>query len=129
MSGTTLSVLLVTHDLDVKLVAASLQQDGITSRTVSGARDLHRALASAKGQNVVAVFDGDITSHPSFPIDDIYERLRELPLLVLMSTEAEHGLAADAQRATAEEFARKPITPSVPTLCSGPSGSRSPAAW
>jgi len=116
MSSTPLSVLLVTRDPDVKLVAASLQSEGITSRTVSGLRDLNRALSGTRGQNLVAVFDGDIGGDPSFPLEEVFTRLRDVPLLVLLSTEADGGLTGDPLRSTAEEFARKPIAPSVLAL-------------
>jgi len=115
MSGTTLTVLLVTRDPDVKLVAASLQSDGITSRTVSNARELQRALASSKGEQVVAVFDGEVGADPTFPIDDAFERLRSVPLLVLLS-DSDGSVPSDAPRDNVEEFARKPITPSVLAL-------------
>ncbi|HEY3060086.1 MAG TPA: P-loop NTPase [Chloroflexota bacterium] len=116
MSGTTLTVLLVTRDPDVKLVAASLQSDGITSRTVSNARELQRALSSGKDDQVVAVYDGEVGADPAFPIDDVFERLRTVPLLVLLPESAVSGVPSDTQRDKAEEFARKPITPSVLAL-------------
>src|SRR3954469_4629503 len=116
MSTAPLSVLLVTRDPDVKLVAASLQADGITSRTVAGLRDLNRALSGARGENVVAVFDGDIGGDPSFPIADVFERLRAVPMLVLLSTEADGRVTGDPLRSSAEEFERKPIVPSVLSL-------------
>jgi len=116
MSGPTLSVLLVTRDPDVKLVTANLQADGIASRTVSGTRDLQRALASIKGQPVVAVFDAELATDDGFPLEDIYTKLRNLPLLVLLQTDSESTLPTDAQRNTPEEFARKPITASVLAL-------------
>jgi pilus assembly protein CpaE len=116
MQGPTLSVLLVTRDADVKLVAAALQADGIASRTVANARDLQRAMNGTKGHSVVAVFDGEIGADPAFPIDDVFERLRNLPLLVLMPAESDANVPHDAQRTIAEEFARKPITASVLAL-------------
>src|SRR5438094_1394559 len=116
MSGPTLSVLLVTRDPDVKLVAANLQADGIASRTVCSPRDLQRALASIKGQPVVAVFDAELATDDGFPLEDIYTKLRNLPLLVLLQADSESALPADAQRNTREEFARKPITASVLAL-------------
>ena len=52
MPGTTLSVLLVTRDNDVKLVSASLQNEGITSRSFSTLRDLQRESLEAMGSSL-----------------------------------------------------------------------------
>lgn len=116
MSGPTLSVLLVTRDPDIKLVTANLQADGIASRSVAGVRDLQRALGSIKGQPVVAVFDADLTAEDNFPLEDVFHKLRNIPLLVLLQNDPEKSLPVDTQRTSQEEYARKPITASVLAL-------------
>src|SRR5713101_8261431 len=114
MASLTPTVLIVSRDPEVNHVTASLQADGINSRTVSTARDLNRAASGSRGR-CVAVLDGDLAADPSFPAADVRERLRSLPLLVLLPAEGEarisHGL--DPQRTSIEEYARKPIAASV----------------
>src|SRR5207247_9956235 len=90
--------------------------DVFPSRTLCAPRDLPRELASIEGQPVVAVFDAELATDDGFPLEDIYTKLRNLPLLVLLQADSESALPADAQRNTREEFARKPITASVLAL-------------
>jgi MinD-like ATPase involved in chromosome partitioning or flagellar assembly len=116
MPGPTLSVLLVTRDADVKIVAANLQSDGIASRTVSGTRELQRAIGSIKGQPVVAVLDGELAGEVDFPIDDVFSRLRNVPLLVLLPGDSDGNLPHDSERTSPAEYARKPVTASVLAL-------------
>jgi pilus assembly protein CpaE len=116
MPGPTLSVILLSKDPDVKIVTANLQADGIATRAVASIRDLQRALAATRGQSVVAVFDGEMASEPDFPVDEVFSKLRNIPLLVLLAADAESNLAHDSQRTTTEEFARKPVTASVLAL-------------
>jgi pilus assembly protein CpaE len=114
MAAGTPTVLIVTSDPEVKLVSATLQADGIPSRTVANQRELQRALAGSKER--VAVIDGDIALQPGFPVVETFERVREVPLLVLLSPETDATTLNDPHRPTAEEYARKPITPSVLAL-------------
>jgi pilus assembly protein CpaE len=116
MANLTPSVLLVSRDPEVKLVSSLLQAEGFTARTASSARELERGLASCKGR-CVAVLDGELASDASFPAADIFEHLRSLPLLVLLPADGDgNGPAQDSQRSMIEEYARKPISPSVLTL-------------
>jgi MinD-like ATPase involved in chromosome partitioning or flagellar assembly len=115
MASMTPSVLLVTRDPDVKLVSAALQTEGIASRVVGTSRDLQRALGATKGRSV-AVLDATLCADSAFNVSDIQERLRDLPLLVLLPDDGESPLPSDPQRTTVEEFARKPITASVLAL-------------
>jgi len=114
MAAVVPTVLLVTKDPDVKLVAATLEADGIPSRTVGSLRELQRALA---GDRVyVAVIDGDLSTDPGFPIAATFERVREEPLLVLLSPDTDATTLNDPHRPVAEEYARKPISQSVLAL-------------
>jgi len=115
MATMTPTVLILSRDADVKLVSSTLQAEGITSRTASSPRELQRALSSIKGR-CVAVFDGDLAADLSFPVTDVLERLRSLPLLVLLPAEGNPVNQADPERTSIEEYARKPIVPSVLAL-------------
>jgi MinD-like ATPase involved in chromosome partitioning or flagellar assembly len=115
MPSLTPSVLLVTRDPDVKLVSAALQTEGIASRVVGTSRDLQRALGATKGRSV-AVLDATLCADSAFNVFDVQDRLRDLPLLVLLPEEGESHLPSDPQRTIVEEFARKPITASVLAL-------------
>jgi pilus assembly protein CpaE len=114
MANVTPTVLIVTRDPEVKLVSSSLQAEGFTTRVASSERELQRALGAAKGR-CVAVLDGDLAADPSFPAADIVERLRSLPLLVLLPVNGDATAPTD-KRATIEEYARKPISTSVLAL-------------
>jgi MinD-like ATPase involved in chromosome partitioning or flagellar assembly len=115
MANVTPTVLIVSRDPEVKLVSSSLQAEGFTARTASSARELQRALSASKGR-CVAVLDGDLATDPHFPAADIAERLRSMPLLILLPAEGETSVTPDSQRSTAEEYARKPISASVLAL-------------
>src|SRR5207302_2006779 len=112
MAPVTPLVLIATRDPDVKLVSAALQSDGIASRMVGSVRELQRGIASSKGR-WVAVIDGDLADESNFSLDDTFEALRSKPLLVLLSADTDASILHDPRRATAEEYARKPIAPSV----------------
>jgi MinD-like ATPase involved in chromosome partitioning or flagellar assembly len=112
MANVTPTVLLVSRDPEVKHVSSVLQAEGITSRNVSSVKELERAFAAAKG-SCVAVLDGELAADPTFPVAEMLERLRSLPLLVLLPAEGEGTFQPDAQRSAFEEYARKPIAPSV----------------
>ncbi|HLZ28524.1 MAG TPA: hypothetical protein VKV73_14500 [Chloroflexota bacterium] len=115
MANVTPTVLIVSRDPDITQVSSSLQAEGITSRSVSSIHDLQRAFGAAKGR-CVAVLDGELTKDANFPVVDMLERLRALPLLVLLPAEGNAILQADPERAVVEEYARKPIVPSVLAL-------------
>jgi MinD-like ATPase involved in chromosome partitioning or flagellar assembly len=106
------TVLLVSRDPEVKHVSSALQAEGITSRNVSSIKELEHAFAAAKG-NCVAVLDGELAADPAFPATEMLERLRSLPLLVLQPAEGAGITQSDPQRSAFEEYARKPIAPSV----------------
>jgi pilus assembly protein CpaE len=114
MSNVTPTVVLVSRDPAVRLVASTLQAEGITSRSVSSIRELQRALGGPRAR-CVAVLDGELVSDPTFPTAEFLERLRTVPLLVLLPPEGDLGYT-DPQRETVEEYARKPIAPSVLAL-------------
>jgi MinD-like ATPase involved in chromosome partitioning or flagellar assembly len=115
MANVTPTVLIVSRDPDITQVSSSLQAEGITSRSVSSIHDLQRAFGAAKGR-CVAVLDGELARDANFPVIDVLERLRSLPLLVLLPAEGDAIIQADPERAVIEEYARKPIVPSVLAL-------------
>src|SRR5437879_1686515 len=97
MANVTPTVLIVSRDPDIMQVSSSLQVEGITSRSVPSIQDVQGALGAAKGR-CVAVLDGDLARDPSFPVVDVLERLRVLPLLVLLPADGEAAIGADTQR-------------------------------
>jgi MinD-like ATPase involved in chromosome partitioning or flagellar assembly len=115
MANVTPTVLIVTRDPDVKQVSSMLHAEGITSKTAVSPREIQRVLGGIKGR-CVAVLDGSLALDPTYPIADIMERLRELPLLVLLPVEGDAIAPSDAQRTTVEDYARKPLAASVLTL-------------
>jgi MinD-like ATPase involved in chromosome partitioning or flagellar assembly len=115
MANVTPTVILVTRDPQVRFVTSTLQADGISSRSVSSTRELQRALGGPKTR-CVAVLDGELVSDPNFPAAEFFERLRTVPLLVLLPAEGNVNGASDPERAQVEEYARKPIVPSVLAL-------------
>jgi pilus assembly protein CpaE len=115
MANVTPTVLIVSRDPDITQVSSSLQSEGIMSRSVCSIHDLQRALGAAKGR-CVAVLDGELAREDSFPVVDMLERLRTLPLLVLLPADGDPTIRADAERVVIEEYARKPIVPSVLAL-------------
>src|SRR5437016_1088753 len=108
MATVTPTVLIVSRDPDITQVSLSLQAEGITSRSVSSIQDLQRAFGAAKGL-CVAILDGDLSKQADFPVVDVLERLRGLPLLVLLPTDGDAYIQADPERIVVEEYARKPI--------------------
>jgi pilus assembly protein CpaE len=114
-SSPRLSVLLITRDPEVKLVGPALQADGIATRAVATPRELQRALTAAKSR-CVAVLDGELSADPTLPLANLLQRLKDVPLLVLMPAESDPATVRDPQRTTIEEYARKPIAPSVLAL-------------
>jgi len=123
MASVTPSVLLVTRDPQIKLVAPILEAEGISSKTVATSRDLERALVGASNRCVV-VLDGDVSGEDMVPLADVLQQVRNcaLPLLALVPADAEASMFADPQRTAAEEYARKPISGSVLALVGGGGG-------
>jgi pilus assembly protein CpaE len=115
MASVTPIVLLISRDPEVKQVSSLLQADGITCRGAASTRDLQRALVGAKGR-CVAVLDGELATDPNFAAADVLERLRAVPLLVLISGDVDSGSFADDQRSSTQEYARKPMASSVLAL-------------
>jgi MinD-like ATPase involved in chromosome partitioning or flagellar assembly len=115
MANVTPTVLIVSRDPDITQVSSSLQAEGITSRSVSSIHDLQRAFGAAKTR-CVAVLDGELAREASFPVVDILGRLRNVPLLVLLPADGDVTIEADVERDAVEEYARKPIVPSVLAL-------------
>ena len=105
-------VLILSRDPEVIQVSSALQADGLTSKVVSSARDLQRALASTKGR-CVALFDTALVTSGSFD-PELLEKVRSLPLLVLLAPGAEPLSPSDS--GSVEEFVRKPIPTSVLAL-------------
>lgn len=103
-------VLIVSRDPEVTQVSTSLQAEGITCRTASSVRELQRALSGAKGR-CIGVLDAELAVDPSFAADDALERLQSMPLLVLLAPDAPGD-----RRGGSEEYARKPVSPSVLAL-------------
>jgi pilus assembly protein CpaE len=115
MATVTPIVLIISRDSEVKHVSSMLQSDGLTARSVSSTRELQRALTTAKGR-CVAVFDADMAADPSQSPAEFLEKLRSVPLLVLMPAEGESRTVADPERSIQEEYVRKPIPASVLAL-------------
>jgi pilus assembly protein CpaE len=115
MANVTPTVLLVTRDPQVRFVTSTLQAEGISSRSVSSTRELQRALGGPKTR-CVAVLDGELLADANFPTTEFFEGLRAVPLLVLLPAEGELNGISDPERTTVEEYARKPIVPSVLAL-------------
>src|ERR1700737_90785 len=115
MATVTPTVLIVSRDPDITQVSSTLQAEGITSRSVSSIHDLQRAFGAAKGR-CVAVLDGELARDASFPVVNVLERLRTLPLLVLLAGDGDAAIQSDPERVVIEEYARKPILPSVLAL-------------
>jgi MinD-like ATPase involved in chromosome partitioning or flagellar assembly len=115
MANVTPTVLIVSRDPDVKQVSSVLHAEGITSKTAVSPREIQRVLGGIKGR-CVAVLDGSLALDTTYPIAEIMERLRELPLLVLLPVEGDAITPSDAQRTSVEDYARKPLAASVLTL-------------
>ncbi len=115
MATLTPIVLIISSDPEVKQVSSALTADGLAARAVSSPRELQRALTSAKGR-CVAVFDAELAADPSAQAMDMLEKLRSIPVLVLLGTDSEAISLADPQRSSPEEFVRKPLPPSVLAL-------------
>jgi pilus assembly protein CpaE len=115
MANVTPTVLIATRDPDVKQVSSLLHAEGITSKTAASPREIQRVLGGIKGR-CVAVLDGSLGVDPSYPMADIMERLRDLPLLVLLPVEGDGVVPSDSQRTTVEDYARKPLAASVLAL-------------
>src|SRR6266567_751227 len=115
MATLTPIVLIISSDPEVKQVSSALTADGLAARAVSSPRELQRALTSAKGR-CVAVFDAELAADPSAQAMDMLEKLRTIPVLVLLGTDSEAISLADPQRSSPEEFVRKPLPPSVLAL-------------
>src|ERR1700726_2337957 len=105
MANVTPTVLIVSRDPDITQVSSSLQAEGITSRSVSAIHELQRAFGAAKGR-CVAVLDGELARDINFPVADMLERLRSLPLLVLLPADGDALIQADPERVVIEEYAR-----------------------
>src|SRR3981081_3951473 len=111
MANVTPTVLIVTRDPDVKQVSSVLHAEGITSKTAASPREIQRVLGGIKGR-CVAVLVGSLAGDRSSPIADIMERLRDLPLLVLVPVEGDGIAPSDSQRTSVEDYARKPLAAS-----------------
>jgi pilus assembly protein CpaE len=107
-------VLIISRDPEVKHVSTTLQAEGITCRGASSMRELQRALAGAKGR-CVGVLDGELAADPSFVATDALERLRSMPLLVLLAPDGNASTLGDL-RGGSEDYVRKPVSPSVLAL-------------
>jgi pilus assembly protein CpaE len=115
-TATSPIVLLVSRDPEIKQVSTLLQAEGIVCRSAGSARELQRAQGALKSSPAVAVLDADLAADPAFTEAQLLDRLRNLPLLVLLGADDDPTTAADPQRTSIEEFARKPIGPSVLAL-------------
>jgi pilus assembly protein CpaE len=115
MANATPTVLIVSRDAEVKQVAGALQAEGLTARTITTSRELQRALNTRS--RCVAVLDGDLAADPGFATGEMLERLSSLPTLILLGQDDVDALNPTETKPTAvQEFARKPITPSVLAL-------------
>ena len=108
-------VLIVSRDPEVRQVATTLEAEAITCRGVSSVRDLQRALGSLRGP-AVGVLDTELVADPTFAAADALERVHSMPLLVLLARDAAAGGLGNGVDGTGQEYARKPIAPSVLAL-------------
>jgi pilus assembly protein CpaE len=108
-------VLIMSRDPDVRQVSIALEADGITCRSVSSVRDLQRALDGLT-RPAVGVLDSELATEPDFVASDALERVQSMPLLVLLARYATAGNIGNSLRGAGEEYARKPISPSVLAL-------------
>jgi Flp pilus assembly CpaE family ATPase len=108
-------VLLISSDPDIQQVATMLLAEGITCRSASSSRGLERALAGTKGR-CVGVLDAELLADPNFGDAEPLERLRGMPLLVLLAHESSTNRIADGLGGNGEEHARKPIAAPVLAL-------------
>jgi MinD-like ATPase involved in chromosome partitioning or flagellar assembly len=117
MANVTPTVLIVSGDPEVTQVASALKLEGISSRSVSTLRELDRAMSDSSTR-YVAVIDGDLATNLDFSAAELLERMRSLPLLVLLPPVGDMSsrCQADPQRSSLEEYARKPISTSVLAL-------------
>jgi pilus assembly protein CpaE len=115
MATVTPIVLILSRDSEVKQVASTLQTDGLTVRNASSTRELQRALTTSKGR-CVAVFDAEMSNEPGQSAAEYLEKLRAVPLLVVLPTDGEALNYADPLRETPGEFLRKPLPASVLAL-------------
>lgn len=115
MASVTPIVLLISRDHEIKQVSSLLQADGITCRGATSMRELQRALVGTKAR-AVAVLDGELAADPNFPASEVLGRLCALPLLVLLPADGGAATNSSAQRSSVEEYARKPLSPSVLAL-------------
>ena len=108
-------VLIVSRDPEVRQVSTTLEADAISCRSVSSVRDLQRALGSLNGP-AVGVLDSELATDPDFVASDALERVQSMPLLVLLARYATAGNIGNSLRGAGEEYARKPLSPSVLAL-------------
>src|SRR5260370_39110837 len=97
MASQTPIILIVSRDPEVKAVSSTLTADGLSARFVSSTRELQRALVSTKGR-CVAVFDAALADDASFDASEILEKLRGLPLLMLLLPDGDAASLVDGQR-------------------------------
>ena len=92
------TILIVSRDPEVKQVAAALQADGLTARTVGAPRELQRALNTKA--RCVAILDSELLSDESLATSESFEKLKSLPSLLLVAPDAElfRETSADAAR-------------------------------
>ncbi len=115
MATVTPTVLVVSRDPEIKQAVTALQSDGLTVRTIANSRELPRALTAAKG-HCVAVLDGELVADASFSASEALEKLRTVPLLVLLAPDGDALTNVDPERTAVEEYARKPIAGLVLSL-------------
>lgn len=108
------TILIVSRDPEVKQVAAALQADGLTARTVGAPRELQRALNTRA--RCVVILDSELLSDESFATSESFEKLKSLPSLLLVAPDADLFRETSADAESIQEFVRKPITASVLAL-------------
>src|SRR5579859_1369841 len=114
MASVSPTILIVSRDPEVKQVAAALQADGLTVRTVGAARDLQRALNTKA--RCVAILDSELASDESFASAETFDKLKGLPSLLLVAPDAELFNHTPVEGDSIQEFVRKPIVASVLVL-------------
>jgi pilus assembly protein CpaE len=114
MASASPTVLIVSRDPEVKQVAAVLQADGLTARTVALPRELQRALNTKT--RFVVVLDAELAADDTVVSAEMLEKLHALPSLVLVSPTADMLNQSSAENPSIEEFVRKPIATSVLAL-------------
>jgi pilus assembly protein CpaE len=115
MATVTPTVLILTHDSQLKELSSTLHAEGLSTRCVSSPRDMQRALSGTRTRHV-AVLDSDLLADTAFEAAEVVERLHAVPLLVLLGADGDAPKYSDPLREAIVEYIRRPVSESVLAL-------------